>query len=266
MKKSLQFTSRQVDGVSMDDDFEFEAGDTLSSVAPVDESTEDDGEIVDVKALDLISSFRQRGDMVDKRRDEAYAYLQEIARTPLLTPHEEVELFQRFESAKQEVARLLSQLPPAILENVQRQERQRLGGKWKGKDGLWWSPMNIAAIRAEIQKELEVYQRAETAESPAADDCPRETAPPGKLRMALHVAAEQMQAARSKIVEANLLLVASIAKRRYHFNSSSLSFLDLMQEGSIGLMRAVEKFDLQRGYRFSIYATWWIRQAIQCAI
>ena len=116
MRKSLQFTSRQVDGVSIDDDFEFEAGDTLSSVAPVNESSEDDDEIVDVNALDLISSFRQRGDMVDKRRDEAYAYLQEIARTPLLTPQEEVELFQRFESAKQHVEKLLSQLPPAIQE------------------------------------------------------------------------------------------------------------------------------------------------------
>ncbi len=86
----------------IDGDSEFEAGDTSLSVAPVDESAE----IVDVNALDLISSFRQRGDMVDKRRDEAYAYLQEIARTPLLTPQEEVELFQRFESAKQHVAKL----------------------------------------------------------------------------------------------------------------------------------------------------------------
>ena len=74
-----------------------------------------------------------------------------------------------------------------------------------------------------------------------------------------------MQEAKMKIVEANLLLVASITKQ-HHFPQSSLEFLDLMQEGSIGLMRAVGKFDLGRGCKFSTYAYWWIMQAIQRAL
>jgi RNA polymerase primary sigma factor len=124
-------------------------------------------------------------------------------------------------------------------------------------------PLLTAQDEVDLAKAIEAGLFAE--EKLQADGAPPEASPlglgAGLAELAL-LAAEGMHA-KQRLIEANLRLVVSIAKR---YIGRGLVFLDLIQEGNLGLIRAVEKFDYTKGYKFSTYATWWIRQAITRAI
>ena len=116
------------------------------------------------------------------------------------------------------------------------------------------------------EEEVELAQ-AMTAGTPAQEqlDELRESGEeiPDELRRELEKAVKKGERARQRLAEANLRLVVSIAKR---YVGRGMQFLDLIQEGNLGLIKAVEKFDYVKGFKFSTYATWWIRQAITRAI
>jgi RNA polymerase primary sigma factor len=258
------------------------------------------GGTVDAAALETTET---RTDDLDVQ-DAASAYLRALGRRPILGRTGEVELAQRMEAAEERLLRTLLGAPgglgqlrrvredlvrgetnagelireadtqdPSFDEEEARRRLVRaideLERALEGGDantigvaihalGLDRETVRTLTTRFEAHLDALEQDAAANHERGRAEDL-------RALRTEVDRSERQLRRAKSAFVEANLRLVVSLA-RRPEYQGRGLQVVDLIQEGNLGLMRAVDKFDWRRGYKFSTYATWWIRQSIHRAI
>ncbi|HKK52962.1 MAG TPA: RNA polymerase sigma factor RpoD, partial [Myxococcota bacterium] len=199
---------------------------------------------------EIAAQYEQASKILRKQRicrdryDELDRCLRELADSHRLLGERESQLARGFG------------LDTAELRILVEQAGKRSAGGKQAIERLGGDPEKIQEVAEQLVQIDRFRSRLEEESGLAMDDVEQ-------VLDLVDTAAQRAQEAKSELIEANLRLVVSIAKK---YTNRGLQFLDLIQEGNIGLMKAVDKFEWRRGYKFSTYATWWIRQAITRAI
>lgn len=232
-----------LDLIDLDEDFDDE---------DIELELEETSDSNDGKKTRRLASARRR-DAARKKpytEDSIRIYLQEIGRIRLLRAEEEIELARK-------IADLLK------LERIREDFRLYTDAEWGKQVFLFERIEKIIAEKSEKEPKLsdiKAYLGKTELMAPLVEEW---LAKSKEYLSAFKRRLYHGRRAKEKMVQSNLRLVVSIAKK---YMNRGLSFQDLIQEGSLGLIRAAEKFDHEKGYKFSTYATWWIRQAITRAI
>jgi len=203
----------------------------------------------------------------ERADDPIRAYMKQMGQTKLLTKEQEVEIFREIEKAERKAKRILAaqantqqrylDLGKKVLQGeVKFDDIVDVDSKERYVKGLK-RLLEVLENTRKLDKSLQrLYKRLHFKQAVIIGWC-NEVAELGNAEMVNTL--KRLDNAKSKMVSANLRLVVANAKK---YTNRGVQLLDLIQEGNLGLIKAVDKFEYKRGYKFSTYATWWIRQAI----
>jgi len=185
-----------------------------------------------------------KDDRLENESNIVSIYLRDMNRVPLLTRNREIELARRIHEGERRIRQLIRHVPigPEELKQPQRKSRR---GRMGAVSAVEMIPTTLRKLSRLTDKSQRVTRRTH------------------HLIRELREVEADVKAAKAEMIQSNLRLVVSIAKI---YINRGLTLLDLVQEGNIGLMKAVEKYDYRKGFKFSTYASWWIRQAITRAL